>query len=179
MEIKKPTYNWYAIYTKANAEKKLCESLEEIGIESYLPIRKVLKYWSDRKKWVEEPVFKSYIFVRVSHKEFFNVLNTHGAVKYVSFGGKAQTIPENQIESIKTLIENSENEVTLSYDRIKKGVAAEVIHGSLKGLKGEISQVFGQSRILIRLEVMNCSLLANISKDEIKVLDENTTISTK
>ncbi len=171
MELRKTTYNWYAVYTKANTEKKLAERLEELGIECYLPLRRVLKYWSDRKKWVKEPVFKSYVFVKVSNKEFFNVLGVQGAVKYVSFGGKAQAIPAIQIESIKTLIENSEEEVTLSYDRIKKGVAAEVVYGSLKGLKGEIAQVFGQSRILVRLDIMNCSLFANISKDEIKVLE--------
>lgn len=172
MVRQKPTYKWYAIYTKANTEKRLYATLQESGVESYLPLRKVLKYWSDRKKWVEEPVFKSYIFVKVSYKEFFTVLNTPGVVKYISFGGKAQSIPEDQIDSIKILIERSEDEVTLTFDRIKKGVAVEVIYGSLKGLKGEIAQVFGQSRILIRLDAINCCLLANVTKDEIRVLTD-------
>ena len=38
------------------------------GIESYLPLKKVLKQWSDRKKWVEEPLFRSYIFIHADLK---------------------------------------------------------------------------------------------------------------
>ncbi|NQU85049.1 MAG: antitermination protein NusG, partial [Mariniphaga sp.] len=56
MIVNKPKYQWYAIYTKANGEKKLCSSLRKKNIECYLPLQKVLKYWSDRKKWIEEPL---------------------------------------------------------------------------------------------------------------------------
>ena len=57
---------WYAIYTKPRWEKKLAEKLEEKRIDHYLPMVKTLKLWSDRKKWVNEPLFKSYIFVHVT-----------------------------------------------------------------------------------------------------------------
>ena len=74
MLLNKPIYNWYAIYVKPNGEKKILKNLEEEHIECYLPIKKTLRQWSDRKKWIEEPVFRSYVFVRVSHIEFFKVL---------------------------------------------------------------------------------------------------------
>ena len=89
---------------------------------------------------------------------------------YVSFGGKAQPIPEAQITSIKALVSQTEEEVTLTYKNIKKGQKAEVVYGSLKGVAGEIVEVQGQSRILIRLETMNCSIYANIDKEEIKLI---------
>ncbi|VAW21247.1 Transcriptional activator RfaH [hydrothermal vent metagenome] len=168
--LRKPVYNWYVIYTKANAEKKLCANLLEKKIECYLPLRKELKHWSDRKKWVEEPLFRGYVFVRVSYKEFFDALNTQGAVNFVSFGGQAQAIPDVQINNIRKFVEQTEQEVTLTYKRIKKGVKAEVIYGSLKGVQGEVIQIFGQSRILIRIETMKCCLYANVSNDEIKIL---------
>jgi transcriptional antiterminator RfaH len=172
MLIKKPNYEWYAIYTKANGEKKLFSSLREKQIECYLPLRKVLRYWSDRKKWIEEPLFRGYIFAKVSYMEFFNVINTPGAVCYVSFGGKAQPIPEIQINNIKTMVEQTDQELTLTYKNIKRGQQAEVIYGPLKGVQGEIVEIFGQERILIRIESLNCSLHANISKEEINILNE-------
>lgn len=173
MILEKQTYHWYAIYTRANGEKKLFDSLQEKNIECYLPTRKVLKIWSDRKKWVEEPLFKCYIFVKVSYKEFFNVLNTPGAVCYISFGGRAQSIPESQITNIRSFLYQCDHEVTLTYERIQKGATVEVLHGSLKGVKGEVANVYGQLRLLIRIESMNCSLYANISKDEVKVIEGN------
>lgn len=172
MPLEKPNYQWYAIYTRANAEKKLFENLQEKNIECYLPTRKVMKSWSDRKKWVEEPLFRCYIFVRVSYKEFFIALNTPGVVCFVSFGGKAQPIPENQINNIRTFLDQSDHEVTLTYERIQKGVSVEVLYGSLKGIQGEVINIFGHTRILIRIDSMNCSLHANITRDEVKILEE-------
>lgn len=173
MILEKQTYHWYAIYTRANGEKKLFDNLREKNIECYLPTRKVLKVWSDRKKWVEEPLFRCYIFVKVSYKEFFNVLNTPGAVCYISFGGRAQSIPEVQITNIKSFLYQSDHEVTLTYERIQKGDVVEIQNGSLKGVKGEVANIFGQMRLLIRIESMNCSLYANISREEVKLIEEN------
>ena len=41
----------------------------EKKIESYCPLNKVRKKWSDRMKTVEEPLFKSYVFARVNDEE--------------------------------------------------------------------------------------------------------------
>lgn len=172
MSLEKHNYQWYAIYTRANAEKKLLDNLLDKNIESYLPTRKVLKVWSDRKKWVDEPLFRCYIFVKVSYREFFTALNTPGVVCYVSFGGKAQSIPENQITNIRTFLDQSDHEVTLSYERIQKGVMVEVLSGSLKGIRGEVINLFGQTRLSIRIDSMSCCLQANISRDEVKLLEE-------
>lgn len=172
MSLEKHNYQWYAIYTRANAERKLLEHLHEKNIESYLPSRKVLKVWSDRKKWVEEPLFRCYIFVRVSFKEFFNALNTPGAVCYVSFSGKAQAIPDKQINNIRTFLTQTDHEITLSYERIQKGMTIEVLSGSLKGIRGEVLNIFGQTRLSIRIDSMNCCLQANISRDEVKLIEE-------
>ena len=173
MILEKQTYHWYAIYTRANGEKKLFDNLQEKNIECYLPTRKVLKVWSDRRKWVEEPLFKCYIFVKVSYKEFFNALNTPGAVCYISFGGRAQSIPESQITNVRNFLCQCDHEVTLTYEHIQKGTIVEVLHGSLKGVKGEVANIYGQMRLLIRIDSMNCSLYANISRDEVKILEEN------
>jgi len=172
MLLEKSNYQWYAIYTRANSEKKLFDNLHEKNIECYLPMRKVLKFWSDRKKWVEEPLFKCYIFVKVSYKEFFDALNTTGAVCYISFGGKAQSIPAIQIDNIKTFLSQSEHEITVSHERIQRGVSVEVLHGSFKGIKGEVINVLGQSRLLVRIDSMNCSIYANIAKEEVMLLEE-------
>lgn len=172
MYLEKPNYQWYAIYTKANGEKKLQANFLDQNIECYLPLRKVLKYWSDRKKWVEEPLFRCYIFVRVSYKEFFTALNTPGVVCYVSFGGKAQPIPETQISNIRAFLNQCDHEVTLTYERIQKGVNVEVLHGTLKGIKGEVVSICGQTRLVMRIDSMNCSLYANISREEVKLLED-------
>ena len=171
--MEKVNYHWYAIYTKANGEKKLFDHLQVKNIECYLPTRKVLKTWSDRKKWVEEPLFKCYIFVKVSYKEFFNALNTPGAICYISFGGRAQSIPEFQITNVRNFLHQCDQEVSLTYEHIQKGAIVEVLNGSLKGIKGEVANIYGQVRLLIRVNSLNCSLYANISIEDVKLIEEN------
>ena len=129
--------NWYAIYTKPRWEKKLAARLDEKGIENYLPLVKTLKIWSDRKKWVQEPLFKSYLFVRVDMKEYIPALQTLGAVKYVSFENKAVSIPPLQIEAVKTFVESGEDFLTDIPD-IKIGDRVLIIRGSLMGLEGTL-----------------------------------------
>ncbi len=166
----KPVYEWYAVYTRVHHEKKIFQLLQEKNIESYLPLIKTMKQWSDRKKWIEEPLFKCYLFVKVSYLEYFKVQNIPGVVNYVCFGGIPQKIPETQIENIKTLISQKREDIVITRENIMEGLKAEVIFGPLKGLKGEVVQICGQSNILIRLRAMNCCLYIKISKDEIKVL---------
>ncbi len=171
---KQTIYQWYAIYTKANNEKKIFSKLQKENIECYLPLKKTLRKWSDRKKWIEEPLFKSYIFIKVSHIEFFNILSIPGVIYYVSFAGKPQAIPDHQIENIRKMVAQEEKEVLVNYNNIRKGTDCEVLVGPMKGLKGEIVRVCGQYRLLIRLVSMGISLHVNISKDEVKPIRNRT-----
>ncbi len=176
MKTEKPVYKWYAIYTRTNREKKICDSLKEQDITSYLPLRKSLRIWSDRKKWIEEPLFKSYLFVKVSYVEFFKVLSIPGVICYVSFGGKAQSVPEKQIEAIQTFVQQDRMEITITKESIMAGTKAEVLYGPLKGVQGEIVKLNGKFRILIRIPMMGYCLYANISRDEIKIIDQKKSI---
>ncbi|WP_321344782.1 UpxY family transcription antiterminator [uncultured Draconibacterium sp.] len=168
--IKKTTYAWYAVYTKTNFEKRIKGYLNQQNIECYLPVHKTLKQWSDRKKWIEEPLFKSYIFVRVSNVEFFNVLNIPGVFSYVSFGGKPQTIPDYEIENVKIFVEQGDQEVILTREKIASGMKVRIQHGPLKGVIGEVVQMSGHSRIMIRVESLGYCLSLNVSKNMIKDL---------
>ena len=148
---------WYAIYTKPRWEKKLAERLEDKRIEHYLPVVKTLKLWSDRKKWVTEPLFKSYIFVHVSDKEYLHAIQTPGAVKYITFERKAVSIPEVQIEAMKAFIESGEDPLTGSPE-MKIGDRVRVNRGSLKGLDGTLVEFHNQRRVRIMIEGIQQSL---------------------
>lgn len=152
---------WYAVYTKPRNEKKILARLEEKGIEAYLPLQKTLKQWSDRKKWVEEPLFRSYIFVHVVQKDYYSVLNTDGIVRYVSFAGKAVRMPDHDIFQIKTLLqENLEIETTDAH--IEPGTKVEVQMGSLIGVIGELIEHSGKKKVIIRIETINHSMLVTL-----------------
>jgi len=154
--------HWYAVYTKSRYEKKLASSLQEKGIEAYVPLRKVLKQWSDRKKMVDEPLIRSYCFVKVGKQQYFEVLNTPGAVRYVWFSGKPATIPEKQINVLK-VIAGSDIEVETLSGNIEPGTLVRVIAGPLIGLTGELIRHAGKNKVIIRIDHLDTSLSLTIS----------------
>lgn len=154
-------YFWYAIYTKSRAEKKTFTLLQQRGIEVYLPLQKKLKQWSDRKKWVEEPLFNSYMFVKVSEREYINVLQTPGVVKFVTFSGKAAAIREEQIIFLKKIL-SSEEELEISEHQFNVGQKVKVVAGLFHGMTGELVDVKNAKRFIVRFEELNKSIILNI-----------------
>jgi len=162
------TFQWHVIYTRSRQEKKLAKVFDEKGIRYYLPLIKTLKQWSDRKKMVEEVLFKSYIFVYVSENEYYKALQNPGAVKYVSIEGKAVKLTENQIDTIKKTIENK-LEFDISTEFFKKGGMVIVESGPLKGATGEIISMSGKKKLLIRINEIGYSLVVHISPIDLKL----------
>lgn len=161
-------YNWYAIYVRSRREKVTAKLLEEKGIEIYLPLQRKLRQWSDRKKWVEVPYINSYVFVKTSEKEYFEILNTQGVVRYVSFEGKAAVIPPWQIEAMRKII-SSDIPISFSTQWFKKGDQIVIESGVLMGYKGEvIKDTDGKKRMLIRIGKMGISMLAQIDLNTVK-----------
>src|SRR5882762_3688605 len=102
--LKTGTYKWYPVYTNPRAEKKAHQALLNKGIETYLPLHRQLKQWSDRKRWTEEPFIKSYLFVRIKEHEQTEVLMTKGITRFIYFSGKIASMPDRQIEELKLLM---------------------------------------------------------------------------
>lgn len=153
---------WYAVYTRSRFEKRLMELLIEKGIEAYVPLRKVLKQWSDRRRLVEEPIIRSYCFVRVGEKEYYEVLNTPGAVRYIWFSGKPAPIPDRQIEILK-IITGSDVEVDCLPDTFQPGIKVMVNAGPLTGLTGELVNISNKKRVIIRIDQLNQVITLSIS----------------
>ncbi len=162
------TYAWYAVYTRSRGEKKAQQSLQEKGIECYLPLKRELRQWSDRKKWVEMPYIASYLFVKVSPKEYNEVLNEPMISRYVYFNGKAAVIPEWQIELMKRAIA-SEIEVEFSLHHYQKGDKIRIDSAPLKGVEGEVlgTPNTKKKQLLVRIGDMGMNLL--ISLEDLKI----------
>ncbi len=152
-------YHWYALYTKSRQEKKVYQLLQEQNIESYLPLEKKIKQWSDRKKKVEEPMIRSYVFVKTSEKEYYDILNTNGAVRYVTFEGKAAAIPDWQIEAMKKINEHHIHHF-FTEEKYHQGDQVIISEGPLKGFEGEIiKDPEGKQKVIIRISNIGYSLV--------------------
>ena len=167
MKGNKLTYNWYALYTRPRWEKKVYNELNISGFVAYLPLVKKIKQWSDRKKIIEEPLIKSYVFIKTSEKEYYDILNVDGAIRYIFFEGKAASIPEWQIDLLRKTIENNLS-YKLTNEKLKPGEKINIKGGPLKGCKGEIIKIKGKNKLVIRIENIGYNLLIETEADNLE-----------
>lgn len=160
-------YSWYAGYTDSRKEKKVLKELTQRGIECYLPVRQVRRQWSDRIKTVETVLIPGYIFLKVSPKEFYDVLVNTGVRRYVSFEGLAAPIPEYQILDLKKFMECLNTEVQVTSDRIRKGDALKIVNGPLAGITGEVAEIRGKHNILLRFDNLGFCVYAEVGIDDL------------
>ena len=158
---------WYVIYTRSRAEKRVFDELTIREIECFLPLQKKLRQWKDRKKWVEMPLIPGYSFVHISRKEYDKVLQTNNVVGYVFFEGKAATIPDDQIDALKKMISEFDVEVHVSNENFAKGKKIEIVSGPLLGLKGELAEVRGKNRFLVRIIQINTTFSVELTADKL------------
>lgn len=158
-----PIRKWYAVYTKSRWEKKVYRLLQEKGIESYCPLNKVYRKWSDRIKIVEEPLFKSYVFVRVSEEQKMMVRMTNGVMNFVYWLGKPAVLKEKEIKTIKLFLEKYE-EVEATSLEIQPGQEVRIKAGIFIG---EEARVVGLKKkyAIVLIRSLGYQLRARISKD--------------
>jgi transcription antitermination factor NusG len=143
---------WFAVYTKPRWEKKVNERLLQKGVESWCPVQKKESQWSDRKKIIDDPLFKSYVFVHVSDEERVAVLTTNGVLHFVHHLKKPAVIRDEEIELIRSYL--LEKDVQLSVESlrqfnennkviIRKGVFMDIEGTVVKG---------GGKKVYVRLE---------------------------
>lgn len=152
---------WHVIYTNPRAEKKAAEFLLKKGIEVFLPLHKELKIWSDRKKWVEIPLFPSYLFVNISPNLYYEVLNTQHVSRYVYFDNKPAIIRENQIKLLRQILEEKVEVDAVKHD-IKPGDRVKIVGGAFSGFEAELVTFKGVKKVLIRIEQIEQLVIVNI-----------------
>ncbi|MCS7082405.1 MAG: UpxY family transcription antiterminator [Bacteroidota bacterium] len=143
---------WYAIYTRANAEKCVFARLVERRIEAYLPLLRQRRQWKDRKKWVDVPVFRNYVFVRITLRECLAVLQVEGVVQFVRFGGEPTPIPDHEIEAVRRILTYEPERVEVLGETLVPGDPVRVVAGPLRGIVGRYVMRKGGGRLVVYIE---------------------------
>lgn len=158
--------NWYVAYTYPKAERKVQRKVEDIGVESYLPMSKVVRQWSDRKKKLEMPVFPNYIFIRATPHERYQALNIRELVRFVSFEGTPVTISDKEIESIKTVLTMNTEVSNERFHRV--GTKVQITSGGFAGATGVLLRKEGKQRLLVQLEALQQAFSVSLPADCVK-----------
>ncbi len=159
---------WFAVYTKSNHEKMVNSQLLNKDIESYLPLRNITSQWKDRKKLVQIPLFPGYLFVNTSPNSLSSVFNTKSVVSVLGDHTKPISIPDEQIESIKKLLDS--DLVYDPYPYLIIGKEVEIINGPLTGTTGKVVERNGTYKVIISIDMLKRSVAVEIGIEDVKLL---------
>jgi transcription antitermination factor NusG len=160
-ERNKGQAQWRVLYTKPRAEKKAFESLSTKGYCVYLPCVTVVRQWSDRKKKIEEPLFRSYLFVHCKANQINEAATETSIVGVVRFDGNAAIVRDEEMETIRR-IEAGKSEVAVTDRKLTTGQKVIIKDGKLKGLSGTLTEFRGSQRVAIVIESLGCGLLVEV-----------------
>lgn len=143
---------WFAVYTKPRWEKKVDSLLLKKGIESWCPLQKVERQWSDRKKVIEDPLFRSYVFVRINESQRVEVLKTDGVLNYVHYLGKPAVIRDDEISNIKKYLleENARIEI-IATEGFSENMKVKINHGIFMDNDGVVLRG-GKKKVYVQLQ---------------------------
>ena len=150
--------------------------LEEMGIEAYLPLVTKVKQWSDRRKKIEEPLFKSYVFVHSNAKEYLPILNVYGVMRFVTFEHEAVVVPDNQIVAIKRFVddyEHGEEFKMQNKEELKEGQMVRIINGPMKGLQGRLETIYNKRHLIVYIEVVGQYIPVHLSRAKVEPVIES------
>ena len=157
---------WHAVYTKPRWEKKVNAMFLTRGITSYCPLNKVRKKWSDRTKMVEEPLFKSYVFVHVNEEEQSKVRLVNGVLNYVYWNGKPAVVKDHEIDTIKKFM--NEYEAVESHPvKLSARQRVRIDAGLLMHQEGVVQKVM-HNKVEVIIESLGYVLVATINKKNVQ-----------
>ena len=154
--------SWYVVYTKPRWEKKVAESLKKKGVMQYCPLNRAQKQWHDRKKIVDEPLFTSYVFVRITKDQHSRIKEMAGIVNFVHWLGKPAIVKDEEIDAIRSFL-NEYKTVSVEKTSVNINDVVKITQGPLIHREGRIVQVNNNS-VKVELPSIGYSLIAQVNK---------------
>ena len=142
---------WYLLYTKPHKETAVSQTLEERGVEAYLPLGRTR---GRHGVWGLRPFFPCYLFARVDLEAvgLSAVQWTPGLRKIVGVGHRPTPVPAAVVDHIRQRLTEIEERAAPSFQSGQRVVIKE---GPLRDLEAiferELSAV---DRALVLIEIL-------------------------
>jgi transcriptional antiterminator NusG len=164
--------HWYVLHVRPRFEKFVETHLREKGYEIFLPTYEVKRKWSDRMRTVTLPLFPSYVFCRFDVNHRLPILVTPGVNMIVGVGKAPVAVPEEEIGSIRKVIDSGVS--TQPWPYLQVGETVRVENGPLEGLSGIVVRAKGEDRLVVSVSLLMRSVSVEIDRNFVKPLSGGT-----
>ncbi|MCQ2166851.1 MAG: UpxY family transcription antiterminator [Bacteroidales bacterium] len=163
--------HWFVAYVRSCQERTVARQLASMGIEYYIPVRKELRQWSDRKVLKERLLMPGTVFVRCTETERRSLF---GTVSYLTrFLTDRPTrdvvvVPDWQLLNFRRFIDGSEVPVEMRLSgEFEPGDKVRVISGPLTGTECCVTSIKSRTYLYVSLGILG-SATAEIGANQIE-----------
>ncbi len=158
---------WYAAYTTCRHEKRVAERLRQREIEHFLPLYVAHRQWRDGSRVaLELPLFPSYIFVRMGHRERGTVLSVPGVLTLVGgTGGRPAALTDGAVEALRQGVREGRVE---PHERVTAGQQVSIRSGAFAGMTGIVIRRKNGFRVVLELEQIQQSMAVEVDETELE-----------
>jgi transcription antitermination factor NusG len=155
---------WFAIRTSPRWEALASTELTQQGLETYLPVCRVKRRWSDRTKIMDQPLFPGYLFGRFHLNDRVRVLQAPGVKQILGIGNTPAPISAAELDNLRTLV--AANPVMVPWPYLQAGQRIRIDRGPLAGVKGFVVRAEEESlRIVVSVDLLQRSVATEIDRD--------------
>ena len=155
---------WFAIRTSPRWEALASTELTLRGLETYLPVCRVKRRWSDRTKIMDQPLFPGYLFGRFHPDDRVRVLQAPGVKQILGIGNTPAPISAAELDNLRKLV--SANPVMVPWPYLQTGQRIRIDRGPLAGVKGFVVRAEEESlRIVVSVDLLQRSVATEIDRD--------------
>jgi transcription antitermination factor NusG len=162
MEPENIRYAWYALRVKSRHENTVASHLQARGYESFLPLYKSQRRWSDRFKEIELPLFPGYVFCQFNLLDRLPILTVPGIVHVVGVGRIPVSIDETEIVAIQAAVKSGLPRQPWPFLEI--GDKVKIEHGPLCGVEGVLLGFRGHQRIVLSITLLQRSVAVQVDE---------------
>lgn len=157
---------WYALRTRHQHEKVAATCLANKSFEIYLPLYETVRQWKGRKKRLSLPLFPCYVFLRGNPRRWREVVTSPGVQDFVQFCGRAATIPEAEIESIRRVLVAPLQAEPHAF--LNCGDWVRIKSGPLSGIEGILVRKKNLFRLVVTVEMIGKSVSVEVDSTTVE-----------
>lgn len=160
---------WFAMQVKRNHERITAMHLADRGYETFLPLYKSKRRWSDRVKELELPLFPGYLFCHMDPVKRLQAMTSPGVVRIVGIGKTPVPVDDQEIDSVRAIVKSQLRVEPHAY--LEVGEQVRIGHGPLGGLTGILLEIKDQQRLVVGVTLLQRSVAVDIEKDWVIPVD--------
>lgn len=143
--------HWYVGCVRSCQEKNVAHTLDSMSVEHYLPVRREVHRWSDRRKVVECLVIPRFIFIRCRNSERAPIMDAEPRIfKFLASAGTVSVVRDSEMDTFRRMVETG-GAVRLADRQPAPGDRVRVMSGPLTGLECDLVSVGGGRCLAVSL----------------------------